>query len=77
MEIFHITMSLHRFQFIVACLWFDDKNTREIRCETNKLAPIRNIFKHLAKNFQKMFSPGEYMTIDEKIEIFRGRCLFR
>ncbi|XP_035223678.1 uncharacterized protein LOC118196351 [Stegodyphus dumicola] len=56
---------------------FDDIQTRQSRKELDKLAPIREFFENFVENWQKSYSVGEYVTIDEKLEFFRGRCPFR
>ena len=41
--IFRATMTLHRFQELLSYTRFDDQNSREIRLEADKLAPIRDV----------------------------------
>ncbi|KAJ4446449.1 hypothetical protein ANN_13145 [Periplaneta americana] len=50
---------------------------RGIRKTTDRLAPIRSVFDFIIKNFQKSYTVAEYCTIDEKLESFRGHCIFR
>lgn len=76
-EIFRLTMSLNRFRFLLSSLRFDDKNTREVRRKIDKLAPIREYFDHFVENCKTGYSPSGYVTVDEKLEGFRGRCGFR
>ncbi|KAL4112702.1 hypothetical protein QTP88_016440 [Uroleucon formosanum] len=76
-EIFHVTMSLKRFRFLLRCLRFDDMGDRIQRREIDKLAPIRELFELFVENCKKCFSPSEYVTIDEQLVKFRGRCPFR
>ncbi|XP_055936617.1 piggyBac transposable element-derived protein 4-like [Argiope bruennichi] len=76
-DIFHRTMSYKRFLFLMRCVRFDDIRDRSSRREVDKLAPIRNIFEMFVANCQKVQTLGEYVTIDEKLEPFRGRCSFR
>lgn len=70
-------MSLYRFRFLLQHLRFDDKQNREERQQTDKLAPIRDIFDAFVSNCKKCYSLSEYATVDEKLEAFRGRCGFR
>lgn len=77
MEIFRLTMSLYRFRFLLAHIRFDDKESREERQKTDKLAPIRNLFDSFVSNCKRPYSLSEYTTIDEKLEAFRGNCRFR
>ncbi|XP_066260986.1 piggyBac transposable element-derived protein 4-like [Euwallacea similis] len=76
-DIFRSTMPLKRFQILVACLRFDCAGTRNDRRRIDKLAPIRAIFERFINHCQECYIPSEYMTIDEKLEAFRGRCGFR
>lgn len=76
-ELFRSTMSLCRFRFILRCLRFDDRSTRTERRSFDKLAPIREIFDNFNKICESVYSLGENVTIDEKLEAFRGRCSFR
>lgn len=77
MDIFRTTMSLQRFRFILQCLRFDDKSTRAERSKIDKLAPIRDVFEHFVANCRNNYTVGEIVTIDEKLEGFRGKCPFR
>lgn len=70
-------MSYQRFLFIMRCLRFDDIRTRQSRRELDKLAPKRDFFEKLVENCEKSYNVGEHVTIDEKLEPFRGRCSFR
>lgn len=70
-------MSLQRFRFLLRHLRFDDKVTRDERKKLDKLCPIRDLFDTFNSNCQKHYSMSEYVTIDEKLEAFRGRCGFR
>ncbi|KFM68182.1 hypothetical protein X975_10258, partial [Stegodyphus mimosarum] len=75
-EIFHTTMSSTHFYFLLRCIRFDDIQTRQSRKELDKLAPMREFFENFVENCQKLYDVGEYVTIDEKLESFRGRCPF-
>lgn len=76
-EIFRLTMSLQRFRFLLQHLRFDDLETREARRAVDRLAPIRVMFDMFVQNCESAFTPFQYVTIDEKLEAFRGRCIFR
>lgn len=76
-EIFRLVMSEQRFHFIQSCLCFDDDTTREQRQQLDNLAPIRELFDTFVENCRTTYSPGEYLTIDEMLVAFRGRCKFR
>src|SRR5215469_7131658 len=77
MEIFRSTMSMQRFRFLLQCLRFDDRTTRAARSEVDKLAPIRQFFELFVTKCKSHYSLGELVTIDEKLEKFRGNCPFR
>ena len=49
-EIFIAAMSERRFRFLLRVIRFDDKRDREARRETDKLAPIREIFELFVQN---------------------------
>lgn len=76
-EIFRTIMTLKRFQFIQNCLRLDDKTTRKDRKKTDDLAAVRSFFEKFVNNCQAVYSPSEYVTIDEQLPSFRGRCSFR
>lgn len=77
LESCYLTMSEKRFRFILRCFRFDDIKDRENRKAIDKLAPIREVFEIIINNFQKYYSPSEYLTIDEQLLAFRGRCSFK
>lgn len=76
-EIFRLTMNWTRFYFLLRCLRFDNKDSRSARILLDKLAPIRDLFDTITASFTKFYSPSQFVTIDEKLEAFRGRCNFR
>lgn len=76
-EIFRIVMSIKRFKFLMRCIRFDDKTTRQERRKYDKLAAVRNIFTKFNDNCKKNYSPGQSVTIDEMLAGFRGRCPFK
>lgn len=76
-ERYRSTTSERRFKFVLNCLKFDDKETRAERRVNNKLAPISNIWEMLLTNCRNNYKPGSYLTIDEQLVGFRGRCPFR
>ena len=56
---------------------FDDKATREQRVFDDKFALIREVFDLFNKQCMEMYILSEYVTIDETLRKFRGRCGFR
>ncbi|KAB0804070.1 hypothetical protein PPYR_01040 [Photinus pyralis] len=70
-------MGKNRFLFLLQNLRFDDMETRDERKRVDKLAPIRDFFDTFVSKCKLAYSPFENVTIDEKLEAFRGRCAFR
>lgn len=76
-DLFIATMSRKRFLLLLNCLRFDDIQNRSARRQTDKLAPIRQISDLFKIQLLNNYSVGTNVTIDEKLEPFRGRCSFR
>ncbi|KAJ8962229.1 hypothetical protein NQ318_018201 [Aromia moschata] len=76
-EVFRLTMSLRRFRTLLRFIRFDDIETRQERVALDKLAPIRTLFDHFNENLKNSYNHSDYVTVDEKLEDFRGRCGFR
>ncbi|XP_026323950.1 piggyBac transposable element-derived protein 4-like [Hyposmocoma kahamanoa] len=76
-DVFRTTMSLQRFYFLQNSIRFDDKSTREERKKTDNMAAIRSMFDQFVQCCQNAYTPSEFLTIDEMLLSFRGRCLFR
>lgn len=76
-EIFRLTMGINRFQFLLRALRFDDLDDREERKKHDKLAPIRKFFDGFVERCKANYAVCEFVTIDEMLEPFRGRCGFR
>lgn len=74
---FRLVMSSRRFSQLLRALRFDNINDREERRKTDKLAPIRELFENINGTFSQYYTPFEFVTIDEMLEAFRGRCSFR
>ena len=70
-------MSRERFEKIISCLRFDVRTTREERKKTDKFAAIREIRSDFQDNLKICYIPGSYVTIDEQLLGFRGKCPFR
>lgn len=75
--IFKSVMSARRFQEILRFLRFDNFRTRQQRKQTDKLAPLRDIWIMFLARLPMMYRPGMDMTVDEQLVSFRGRCGFR
>lgn len=67
----------NRLVTLLACLRFDDKETRTSRKEKDPLAPIRDVWDLFERSLKRHYSPGHFLTIDEQLVPFRGRCKFR
>lgn len=76
-DVFRMAMSEKRFRFLVRCLRFDNKQTRELRRTTDKLAAVRDLFSAFIANCKLHYHLGQNVTIDEMLPGFRGRCGFR
>lgn len=76
-ELFRCVMSLSRFEFLLTAIRFDSIATRNQRKQVDRLAPVREMFTNLVDNFKKYYSLGHLVTLDEKLEAFRGKCAFR
>lgn len=74
---YRATMSEKRFCFLINCLRFDDRTTRLQRKNETKLALISVVWDILMINCKNNYKPSSYITIDEQLVGFRGRCPFR
>ncbi|XP_031343697.1 piggyBac transposable element-derived protein 3-like [Photinus pyralis] len=75
--IFSATMPRTRFSQISSWMRFDNKDTRENRRKTDKMAPIRDLSDSFINNCKKYYNSGSHLTVDEQLVPFRGRCPFR
>lgn len=76
MLILRALFSYKRFLFLLRALRFDSIMTRKDREKTDKLAAIRLIYTLFVSNCKDNYSLGEFVTIDEMLHPFRGRCGF-
>nr|CAH7732023.1 unnamed protein product [Callosobruchus chinensis] len=76
-EIFPAVMGYRRMKFLLQCLRFDNIFTRQNRKPTDKFAPIREVWELFVSNCKNSYCVGEYVTLDEMLFSFRGRCPFR
>ncbi|KAJ4431080.1 hypothetical protein ANN_19675 [Periplaneta americana] len=56
---------------------FDDKEKRQERRENDYFAPIRELWEEFVQNCRTCYKPGHFITVDEQLLGFRGRCPFR
>lgn len=71
------SMSRSRFYDLLKIIRFDDKNTRIARRETDKFAPLREVFEKINATFPNYITPSKDTVIDEMLSLFRGRCSFK
>lgn len=76
-EFFSAVMSERRFHTLQRAIRFDDSSTRKDRAEFDNLAPIRTMFDSFVQKCSEFYTLGQYTTIDEMLEAFRGKCRFR
>ena len=76
-ETFRLTMSLSCFRFLIRCIRFDNKKTREERRKLDRLASIQDVFESFVSNMQKWYSRTDNVSLDEKLKALRGHCSFR
>lgn len=58
---------------------FNDRNTRAERITRGgcKEEAIKEFFDNFIQNCQVNYSPGEDITVDERLAVYRGRCAFK
>lgn len=76
-EFFRLVMGINRFKFLLRAIRFDNVNNRDARTETDRLAKIRHVMDGFVERCKQHYSVSEFVTIDEMLESFRGRCAFR
>lgn len=74
---YRATMSKSRFDFLTACLRFDNKETRAERRNVTVFAPISEVWDEFIELCRTKYKPSSYVTIDEQLVGFRGHCPFR
>ncbi|KAJ4445879.1 hypothetical protein ANN_12564 [Periplaneta americana] len=73
---YRASMSVGRFETIRRHLRFDDKRTRDERLKTDTLDAFSYVWKLFINNCKKSLIPEAFLTIDEQLVPFRGRCRF-
>lgn len=71
------SMSKDIFDFLLNCLSFDEKSTREERKAPDKFAPIREIWNIFISVCRDSFKPVSYVTVGKQLLESRGGCPFR
>lgn len=69
-------MSHKRFIALTRYIRFDDSRTRNFRQQTDRAAPIRDIWNFLNENLAKNYEPYENFTVDEQLFPYRGKTKF-
>lgn len=72
--IFGQTMSRNRFTQILRMLRFVDHSTPNTE---DRLFKIRPILEKIVENIKSIYSPGQHLSIDEAMILWRGRLSFR
>lgn len=75
--IFHSTMTYKRFLLLLRYICFDNINSTDEREAVDNLAQVRELFDTFIAKCQESYTVGRYLTLDEKLEPYRGRCSFR
>lgn len=76
-HLFRATMSLKKFKMISRVIRFDDRETRQRRRSNDKFAAIRELWDKWVEILPNLFNPEAYVTVDEQLIAFRGKCPFR
>ncbi|KAJ8966820.1 hypothetical protein NQ314_003282 [Rhamnusium bicolor] len=76
-SIYKSTMSCNRFLFLLDALKFDGRISRPERSRNDAFAPIREVWDTFIDKCKQSYTPTSYVTIDEQLLAFRGRCRFR
>ena len=76
-EIFCVTMSYNRFQFIRKFVTFDDKSTRDNRWKMDKFACLRDLFELMNERNVKCRFPSPLLAVDETLYPYRGAIGFK
>ena len=74
--IFRATMPRERMKTILKFLRFDDHSSWMERARVDKLAPIREMFEMVKRSLHSAYNPGTFVTIDQHLCRYRGRCQF-
>lgn len=75
--IFRAVMARERFKCILRVMRFDDKDSRPNRLASDKFAHVRDFWDSFVSNCRHCYIPSSFLTIDEQLLGYRGRCGFR
>lgn len=76
LPIFRAAMSFSRFCILNKYVRFDNNRSRAFRQQTDKAAPIRDIWNLLNENLARNYDPYEKISVDEQLFPYRGRTKF-
>lgn len=76
-ERFWLTMSKHRFLFLMRSVHFAERNDDKKNPDQDKLAEIRHVMDLFVNRCQVMYNPSDIVTVGEMLISFRGACPFR
>ena len=78
MPIFNTVMTRNRFQIILSFLHFaNNANYDANDPKRDKLFKIRPIMDCLISKFKSVYMPGEHISIDEELLLWKGRLSFK
>ena len=73
--IFYRSLFSHkRFEWLMRTLRFDNRDERD---DTDRFAPIRDIWDRFIANCGRLYNVGPVVTVDEMLAPLRGRVPFR
>lgn len=77
-EIFSLIMGVNRFRFLLQNLRFDDVDSedRQQRKDVDRLYCFREFFEDFSRRCKENYSHSAYVTVDEMLPNFRGKCSF-
>lgn len=68
---------LRRFRCLHNTIRLDDKSTQPERLKVDISAAVREVFSLFIENCKTCYSMRPYVTVDEMLAGFRGKCRFR
>ena len=75
-ELVRAAFSRNRFLQLLSYIRFDDKATRNARRRDDVFAPFREFWDKFTQNLKQYYIPGPFITVDEQLVPFQGRCSF-
>ena len=75
--LYRAAMSKCRFEFLIACMRFDNPDTYAERQQQDKFAHVRELWDSFIANCSRLYEPHDNLTVDEQLLGFRGNCPFR